>query len=52
MSLKVCEIVSAQELIREGEDAGRWAIEPPKPSISLIAFAGSILHIFPRILKR
>ena len=46
MPPKVCEIVSAQELIRAGEDADSWEIDQPKPSISPIPFAWSNLHIF------
>ncbi len=49
---KVCEIVSAQELIRAGEGAGGWKIEQPKPSISPISFAESNLHLFPGFLDR
>jgi len=46
MSLKVCEVVSAQKLIRAGEDGGSWKIEQSKPSIFPISFAESNLHIF------
>ncbi len=52
MPPKVCEVVSAQELIRAGEGDDSWAIERPKPSISLIAVAESNLHIFELFLKR
>jgi hypothetical protein len=52
MPPKVCGVVSAQKLIRAGEDGGGWEIEPPKLSISLIAFAGSNLRIFALFLKR
>ncbi len=47
MSLKVCEVVSAQKSIRAGEGGGSWAIEPSKPSIFPIAFAQSNLRLFP-----
>ncbi len=52
MPSKVCEIVSAQELIRAGKDDGSWAIERSKPSISFIAVVESNLHIFELFLKR
>jgi hypothetical protein len=52
MPPKLCGVVSAQELIRAGEGEGSWEIEPPKPSISPIAFAGSNLHILALFLKR
>ncbi len=52
MPLKVCEVVSAQKLIRAGEDAGSWETEQPKPSISSSSFAESNLHIFPVFLNR
>ncbi len=52
MSLKVCEIVSAQKLIRAEEDDDSWAIERSKSSIFLIAVAESNLHIFRLFLKR
>jgi len=47
MSFKVCEVVSAQESIRAGEDGGSWATEPSKPSIFPITFAQSNLRLFP-----
>ncbi len=52
MSFKVCEIVSAQKLIRARKDDDSWAIERSKPSISLIAVVESNLHIFELFLKR
>ncbi len=52
MPFKVCEIVSAQELIRAGEDADSWEIERSNPSISPILFAESNLPIFPVFLNR
>ncbi len=52
MPLKVCEIVSAQKLIRAREGDGSWAIERPKSSIFLIAVVESNLHIFGLFLKR
>jgi len=52
MPPKVCEVVSAQELIRAGDGGGSGAIGRPKPSISPIAVAGSNLPIFRLFLKR
>jgi hypothetical protein len=47
MPPKVFGVVSAQESIPAGEGGGSWAIAPPKPSISPMAFAGSNLRLFP-----
>ena len=52
MPPKVCEVVSAQELIRAGDGGGSGAIGRPKPSISPIAVAESNLHIFRGFSKR
>ncbi len=49
---KICEVVSAQESIRAGEDDGSWELEQPRPSIFLISFTESNLHIFPGFLNR
>jgi hypothetical protein len=51
MPPKVCGVVSAQKSIRAGDGGGSWEIEPPKPSISPNAFAGSNLRIFRVFLK-
>ena len=51
MPFKVCEIVSAQKLIRAGEGDDSWKIEQSKPSIFPISFAESNLHIFPLFLN-
>ncbi len=52
MPPKVCGVVRAQESIRAGEGDGSWAIAPPKPSISPMAFAESNLRLFPWFLNR
>ncbi len=52
MSLKVCEIVSAQKLIQVKKDDDSWAIEQSKSSIFFIAVVESNLHIFELFLKR
>ena len=46
MSLKVCEIVSAQKLIRARKDDDSETIERSKSSIFLIAVAETNLRIF------
>jgi len=52
MSLKVCEIVSAQKSIQARKDDDSWKIKSSTLSIFLNAFAESNLHLFPWFLNR
>lgn len=52
MSFKVCEVVSAHELIPAGEDDGKRGTSQPAHRISPTSITESDLHIFRLFLKR